>query len=412
MTIDALSTVQADLPLSRSFVWDLQCKFYESLGIDAWLSGVIPSKVTTNSFIARTYAQMIVNYVADLNLDEITIIELGAGHGRFGFLCAQHLQEMSSSGLLNNLKWKYVLTDVAERNIQFWDQHPAFQSLVRAGRVDFARFDVGNDHSIRLNKSEQVIDQDHPHENLVVIANYFFDSLPIDVWQVEDGQLFECRPVFRSKPEATCFDTGDVAILEQVDLDWQRVPASNSHYSRPDLDRVVEYFRDKIGDGTFTLPISAFELTSQLETWSKNGCLVLTSDKGYIRENDLINRSFPTMVHHGCFSFSVNFCAFRRWFENRGGSSFLPLSLDPFVEFCAFTTHPVEKVPRFNFAYREHAARFSPGNFHQLIRRCGRDASNQNLNYCMSAIRLSCYECDVFYDLRYALREFIEDANS
>ncbi|MFN7876970.1 MAG: tetratricopeptide repeat protein [Pirellula sp.] len=411
MPPDCRNLLENNLRLSQSFVWELQCSFYESLGIDAWLSGVIPSQVTTNSFIARSYARLIASYIEDLGLEQVTILELGAGHGRFGFLCAQHLGEILESREPRKTEWQYILSDVAVRNVQYWMNHSAFQGLKESQRIDFARFDVNKENSIRLMRSGKSLSVESPCENLILIANYFFDSLPIDVWQVEDGELYECRPTFWSKPNATCFDKSEFAILEQVDVSWERYHVEKPVYANPDWNQIVEYHRTEVKNGTFTLPIKTFELLDKLDSWSRNGFLLLSADKGYLRPTDLQDRTFPTMVQHGCFSFSVNFGAICKWIECRGGTPLIPNALNHFLEFAAFTSHPESQISRLRFEFNEHAARFTPADCHQLLRRCGRNADNQNLEFCLSAIRLSCYETGVFYQLRHALRDFVSQAS-
>ncbi|MFO1066549.1 MAG: hypothetical protein U0892_22035 [Pirellulales bacterium] len=100
--------------LSQSFIWPLQTQYYESLGIDAWLGGSVPSRVTTNSHIAKRYARLVAAYARDVQAKQLRIVELGAGHGRFGFLCAKHLHELFGNGHgPRGCDWKYVLTDVA-----------------------------------------------------------------------------------------------------------------------------------------------------------------------------------------------------------------------------------------------------------------------------------------------------------
>lgn len=402
--------VEQGVPLSESFIWNLQARFYESLGIDAWLSGVIPSKITTNSFIARTYARMIAAYARDMGATEVTIVELGAGHGRFGFLCTQHLVELSEAGLFPVANWKFVMTDVAERNVGYWQQHEALRPLVERGVLDFARYEAGVDTAIQLREAGTTIGTDNPVQNLVIIGNYFFDSLPIDVWQAEEGNLYDCRPILSLKPDATCHDKADAAILEQLDIDWHREQVSVAYQDRPEWNAVVEYFRERVGNGVFTMPVGGFRTLEDLDRWSQNGHLLLTADKGYAREEDLVGRPLPTMVQHGCFSFSLNFCALAKWFGQRGGRVWLPNYRDGDLEFAAFSRNPGSPaLPTLDRTYREDPAEFSPGDFHRVVRRCAR--TSPNLLTCLSLIRLSCHEPQVLYHLRRAIRSELDSAS-
>lgn len=403
--------VEQGIPLSQSFIWNLQARFYESLGIDAWLSGVIPSKITTNAFMAKTYARMIAAYALDVQATELTIVELGAGHGRFGFLCVQHLVEMQEAGLFPVTNWKYVMTDVAERNIGYWQRHEALRPLVKRGVLDFARYEAGVDTAIQLRESGAIIGTANPVQNLVVIGNYFFDSLPIDVWQADGEELYECRPVFSLTPDATCQDKSDVAILDQLEIDWQRERVPAAAYRNPEWNALIEHFRARLGSGVFTLPVGAFQTLDALDRWSRNGHLLLTADKGYAREDDLVGRPLPTMVKHGCFSFSLNFCALAKWFAQQGGRTWLPKYRDGDLEFAAFSRNPGKPaLTALDYAYREGPAEFSPADFHRVVRRSAE--TNPDMRNCLSLIRLSSYEPQVLFHLRRAIRSQLDSAST
>lgn len=396
--------------LAKSFIWNLQSRYYEELGIEAWLSGEIASRVTCNSYIAACYARLIAAYVADVGAENVTILELGAGHGRFGFLCANHLKDMAERGSFAAKNWKYVLTDVAERNIGFWEEHEAFRPLVAQGLVDFARYESGANESITTRVSGETIGRDRPAEHLIVIANYFFDSMPMDVWQVEEGSLRLCSPVLSLRDGATVSDPADVQILDQLELSWNPVAKERADYPSSDCNEVVEGLRQSIGSGTFTVPTAGFDIMQELDSWSENGSLLLVADKGYCRESDFVGRPFPTMVQHGCFSFSLNFCAMARWFERRGGMAFLPQYHHDLIATAAFVSRKqASRFATLGLAYHEDAGTFSPDDYHQITRRS--DETRPDFKACLALMRLSRCEPMVLYRLRRAIRSHIEDAS-
>ena len=51
--------------LSESSLWDLSAQYYQVSGLDAWESGTVPYYITSNSFIAHRYAEMICELVDD-----------------------------------------------------------------------------------------------------------------------------------------------------------------------------------------------------------------------------------------------------------------------------------------------------------------------------------------------------------
>ena len=56
-------TLQSPVHLRQSLLWDLQRNYYDQTGTDAWESGVVPSFITTNTFIARSYVRMVLSYL-------------------------------------------------------------------------------------------------------------------------------------------------------------------------------------------------------------------------------------------------------------------------------------------------------------------------------------------------------------
>jgi hypothetical protein len=212
------------------------------------------------------------------------------------------------------------------------------------------------------------------------------------------------------KPDATCSDKTDAAILDQLELDWDREQLTSANYDRPEWNKLVEYFRDRLGSGAFTLPLGGFQTLDTLDLWSKNGYLLLTTDKGHTREENLIGRQLPTMVQHGCFSFSLNFCALAQWFKQQGGRAWLPSYYDGKIQFAAFSRNPgAQPLPAVDRAYRQGPAELSPGDFHEIVRRCER--SEGDLSNCLALVRLSAHEPQVFYQLRRLIRSQLKYAS-
>ena len=73
---------------SDSNMWKLMMDFYDEKGINSWAKGIVPSFVTSNAFIGRSYAKIIAGYISDLCSstsatpmdpnEKFYIVELGA----------------------------------------------------------------------------------------------------------------------------------------------------------------------------------------------------------------------------------------------------------------------------------------------------------------------------------------------
>lgn len=404
-----VKTLQKDLPLSRSFIWNLQAKYYQSLGIDAWLSGIVPSRVTTNSHIAWRYARLIASYIRDSKAQHVTIIELGAGHGRFGFLTATHLQQIASECLPEGTTWKYVLTDCAERNIQFYETHQAFEPLLAQGKVDFARYEAGVDHCLALRHSVDTIDASNPAEHLVIIGNYFFDSLPMDVWHVNDGELSSFWPLIHVRDSGTAFTTEQPDVLEHLDLEWEHRETEPAYTS--DLwNTITRDLAKEIQDGTFMLPVGAFACLEELQTWTTKPISLLVTDKGYPNAEDYKDRGPPTLIQHGCFSFNLNFVALRKWFQHHSGTAFLPRCRDGLIETALFASdNSQQSLPATQFEYSS-LSQFTPAEYHQVTRRC--ETASPDLFTALSYLKLSCFDPITLHRIRRNIRSGIATADS
>ena len=91
--------------LSESLLWKLQNDAYSEFGIEAWSRQGVPSYITSNPFIARCYAHVVLGYIRDLIAqgtlvanEPIYLFDLGAGTGRFGFLFLKELLCLQEHG--------------------------------------------------------------------------------------------------------------------------------------------------------------------------------------------------------------------------------------------------------------------------------------------------------------------------
>ena len=87
--------LDAGSPLRDSVIWRLQASFYRQHAVSAWSEGIVPNFVTSNSYIARAYAKVVLGVLRDVYAgggggaggggcdptQPVYIIEVGAGHG-------------------------------------------------------------------------------------------------------------------------------------------------------------------------------------------------------------------------------------------------------------------------------------------------------------------------------------------
>lgn len=246
----------------------------------AWSHAIVPNFVTSNNFIAKGYARVILEFMREWftrhegdRSQPLYIVEIGSGHGRLAYLLANRLLDLAEfmpAREDGDRPFVLVLTDFTEHDLRFWSEHPSLQPLIEAGVVDTAMFDAENDTSvcarcaaaiplplcrsgwlivmppqIKLTHSGAVLSAETLRNPLVVIANYVFDTLrqvgpprptsthlapPLtraartrqDLFRMEAGVLQQGLCTLQSREEEE--DLTDPDIIRRMHCQWQYVP--------------------------------------------------------------------------------------------------------------------------------------------------------------------------------------------
>lgn len=321
--------LERDERLSRSLLWRLQRTFFAAQGIEAWRQGVVPHYITSNAFIAEAYARVVAAYLGERLVtladagQPIYIVELGAGSGRFASLFLKRLTALTSRMGPAAAGWRLIMTDLAERNVAFWCDHPGLRPFVERGVLDFGRFDVEHDREIRLACAGETLGPGSFINGLVVLGNYFFDGIPLDVFQIESGKLLESLVTVTSSD--TERDLEDPAVLGRVSLSFTSRPTTaEGYYEDPAFDAILRDYQRRLADTSVHFPIAGLRTVKHLRGLAGGQLLMITGDKGYIREEDLIERGPPGLAIHGSFSMSVDYAAIAAYFRGAGGQVFAP----------------------------------------------------------------------------------------
>ncbi len=319
--------------LSQSGIWDMQRRYYESQGPRAWSEGKVPSHLTCNAYMARAYADLILAYVQDCQRPQaqdafaldptqpLDIIELGAGSGYFASLLLKTLRPRLAALPGPTPRLRYILTDVARSNVAAWRAHPAFAALQQEGALDCACFDAERDPQLRLAVSRQVLGgsgDTRPANPPIVVANYLFDSLRVDIFRTREGTLeeglLELEP--GSIQTLACGEEGQELIHPEVDYRALEEAA----YGKPGWDGPLEEYRQRLGDTVFNYPCGGLACLERLRELCGGRFLLLAADKGYTHEHQLVGNAQAGMAwHRGCFSMMVNFHALGAWTVAEGG---------------------------------------------------------------------------------------------
>ncbi|WP_437977372.1 SAM-dependent methyltransferase [Sorangium sp. So ce295] len=389
--------------LSRSILWKLQRDYFERAGVGAWRTGQVPHYITSNPFVAGAYARIVTAFLRDLAAagalapgEPLTVIELGAGSGRFAYHFLQKLLAEPRIPLLQGAPIRYVMTDVSPANLAFWRAHPQLRPFCNAGVLDIARFDAERDTSLMLEISGVTLSPGGAQRPLVAIANYVFDGLPQDAWVLRGGVLHESR-VTLAAPAGTG-DLADPAPLDQLDVAYEHEPVDGAPYVDPDLEFLVAEYQQTIGEGALQLPIAALECVRALSRLAGGGFLLLSADKGYCHEEELLHRDAPRIARHGSISLDVDYHAIGRFVERLGGEALFPAHAPRSLCFGAFLLDAPAGGAETRAAFAATEV-FGPGDWFMLKKGVEAAAAGMDLPHVLAALRAGGDDAKLFMDV-------------
>lgn len=387
-------------PLSRCCLFRLQRRFFETRGLRAWSEGIVPHYISSNPSVARAYGRVVLGFLRDVRdrIDPgqpVYVIELGAGAGRLGHHFLRQTREAFRLPALAGVSIRYVLTDFSEEHVRELRRNPRLQEWAAEGLLDFALFDAESPGPLRLLHGGEIISPETFENPLVVIANYVFDSLPQDVFLIEGGTLYESRvTVSSSQPEP---DADDPSLLSRIELEYGFAPLAGAAYGEPGLDRLLEEYRQRL-DGTCLLfPCAALRAAEFFRGPGQSPRLLLSADKGYVREESLAGRGLPEISLHGSVSLPMNYHALARYFERAGGVSFHTERLETRLHVCAFVSgENPDRLAETHHAFAEFVEAQGPDDFYSL--KTLLDAASETLSaeQILAFLRVSGWDPDVF----------------
>ena len=291
------------------------------------------------------YGKVVFGFLRDCNFKTQTpldltqpvyIVELGSGSGRFAYHFLKQFFDTYRQSILATIPVKYIMTDFAQQNLDFWQSHPSLHPFVSQGLLDFAQFDIEKDSTLKLVRDDETLDSSNLKNPLIVIANYFFDSIPHDLFHIDNGELYETLITLAaptSHPDIT-----DTTQLEEIEISYTDSPiTADGYYDDPILNGVLKDYQSRLKSTYLLLPIAALNCLSKLRQLSGDRLLFLSGDKGYSQEDSLEGRGIPTLTkHHGCFSFTVNHHAIAQYTQNQGGQALIPNHLHRSLDMNAF----------------------------------------------------------------------------
>lgn len=400
---------------SEAPIWNIQRKYYEEEGTKAWNNDQVPQYITSNPMIAASYAEMIFGFLQDrankgYSSEPVVIVELGAGAGRLAFHVLSELCQLRDYAGISLPSFRYIMTDLAINNVLAWREHPALQSFITEGLLDFAQFDAVHDTVLNLVVSGTTIREADVKQPLIIIANYFFDSIPQELIYVGDGQIYEADVFVEYPEQEASLKPSD--LLNQISLRYEHRRAPEYEQATFPYRDVIAVYQEQLEDSHILFPVAGLNCLERLNRLSQAGFLLITADKG---DHLLDNWKFaepPELILHGSFSLTANYHAIQHVFEQRGAMALFPPHHYKDINVgCILNVDTPLDYFNTRLAYRRSIIRFGPDEFFSLKMGIDRNLDNMGLQQILSFWRLGGYDVEFFIQSTKRISSLLQDAD-
>lgn len=390
--------------LSESVLWQLQRNYFDQAGSLAWRNNVVPSHATSNAYIALAYAKALMGYMRDAltqgHRGTVHIVDLGAGSGQFAFHLLKKLDDLyGSSSVCNKVPYHYVIADFTQSNLDFCKNHPAMQSFIEAGKLDFALVDVTQTEplTIELQHSGEILASGSVPGPMALIGNYLFDSIPQDLFYLKNHQVYECLPRLTLKDKSPR-DMHGLPSMESIKIDYEQSPVDAGYYPEPHFNKLLDFYRDKVDMNHVTFPVIGLRFLDRLAAITQQSLLVLSADKGSAKIEQLYRHNQSYMAHHGgAFSLAVNYHLISQYAQDQGGKSWLPAHNPQNICVAGFLLGAgVTAFMETDYAVQEAVCGYNPDDFFVLKNSIELQIRHMQIPEILAYLRLSSYDSTVF----------------
>ncbi len=408
--------IAADQRLSQSLLWEIQRRYFLRNGMKAWQNDEVPHDISSNPVMARAYAQVVSGFLRDLNetdqrLEPIYIVELGAGSGRLAYHFLHQFFPRHQQSSLADWPIKYIMTDFVPEIVDFWQNHERFRPWIEAGVLDFALFDVLERRPLHLRHANITLDPNQIRQPLILIANYFFDSIPQDSFVIEEGQLCQnLLTLISSQPEP---DLDDPAIWERLALAYEAIPLAEPPYEDDEYNQILAWYEAVLPEmlvpgeteAAVSFPNIGLDCIKYWRGAPNNPFLLLTADRGITLPDSLIGQEPPLPNLHGSFSLMVNYHAIGQYAELTGGQALYPAQYQDNLQVAAYVwgqgNGRFDKLNAGRYtrqAFADAIGNAGPDDFFALRQALEPHLDTLTLPQLLSYLRLNVWDADIFRD--------------
>src|SRR6185312_9786613 len=143
-----------------------------------------------------------------------------------------------------------------------WRSHPALQSYIEQGLLDFARFDAVHDTELHLVVSNIAIQPGDLKQPLLIVANYFFDSIPQELIYVGDGKIYECDVLVEYPENFNQLNPSEA--LEQMTMNYEHRQAPEYEVETYPYYDVITLYKQELEDSHILFPVVGLRCLERL----------------------------------------------------------------------------------------------------------------------------------------------------
>ncbi len=396
-------TLEQNQRFSSSVLWTLMKKYYNDMGLNAWLTGEVPYYETCNTHIAQCYADVVMAYLRELvrtgqlvRTEPVYIIELGSGVGAFAWYFLRRLGELQQESSLHDVEVRYVMTDFTPTNVNSVAEHPHLRWFAAKGVLGFGKFDVDTDDAIEL-RNGAFLRANSCKNPVVVLGNHVFDTFRQDIFCVQNGVLHEVQVTSRVPADSFSF--------AELRTQYNNHPIDESCYYEDRIcNQILADYRALLVDTTFTIPRQGILALMRLFALSGGRGLLLSSDKGFSHVDELVQNEQQSMQLHGSFSMMVNFHALGKYCVQRGGvyATTSRRTMNLKTAMCIMGDGAGDFVDTVS-AFRRHVDEMGPGELFEYLQR--QRGTEPSIEQVLSLLKMSGYDPGVLYTYAATIRD-------
>lgn len=400
---------------SEAPLWELQRAYYEQLGLKAWNNDQVPQYITSNPMVGAVYAELIFGFLQDRaaqgEMEEaVTLVELGAGAGRLAYHVLHELTLLQNYAQVALPPLRYVMTDLALKNVEGWRAHPALAPFIEAGMLDFATFDAERDTELNLIVSGDKIVPGQLRQPLIVVANYFFDAIPQELIYIGEGRVYDCNVVVGEAAPEPGLTVSEQ--LKRLTLAYEYSLAPRFEDDRYPYRDAIALYQRELEDSHVLFPEIGLRCLERLGQLSQAGFAMITADKGDHRLDNWRFAEPPQLVHHGSISLTANYHAIQHVFEGRGAEAlFTEHHYNNINVACLLMLESPKRYVNTRVAYRKSVAKFGPDDFFSLKLWVDREIDHLRLQQILAFWRLGGYDAEWFIQTAKRISSLLEGAN-